>query len=63
MLKNNFQKLKRTKESHYRLGAENYEVIFKKEGESLIIIVVGIGRKKEVNVLLNLINALIIHNS
>jgi len=48
VLKNNIKKLKGTKESYYRLRVGNYRVIFKKEEERLIIIVVRIGHRKEV---------------
>lgn len=48
LLKNNIKKLKGTKENYYRLRVGNYRVIFKKEEERLIIIVVRIGHRKEV---------------
>ncbi|MGM0466447.1 MAG: type II toxin-antitoxin system RelE family toxin [Acidobacteriota bacterium] len=48
MLKNNIKKLKGTKENYYRLRVGNYRVIFKKEEERLIIIIVRIGHRKEV---------------
>ncbi|HZX11147.1 MAG TPA: type II toxin-antitoxin system RelE/ParE family toxin [Acidobacteriota bacterium] len=48
VLKNNIKKLKGTKESYYRLRVGNYRVIFKKEEERLIIIVIRIGHRKEV---------------
>ena len=48
VLKNNIKKLKGSKENYYRLRVGNYRVIFKKEEEQLIIIVIRIGHRKEV---------------
>jgi mRNA interferase RelE/StbE len=48
ILKNNIKKLKGTKEDYYRLRVGNYRVIFKKEEERLIIIIVRIGHRKKV---------------
>ena len=48
VLKNNIKKLKGTKEDFYRLRTGNYRVIFKKEKELLLIIIIRIGHRKEV---------------
>ena len=48
VLKNNIKKLKGAKENYYRLRVGNYRVLFKKEEEQLIIIVIRIGHRKEV---------------
>lgn len=48
VLKNNIMKLRGTKENYYRLRVGNYRVLFKKEDDHLVIIVVRIGHRKEV---------------
>lgn len=48
ILKNNIKKLKGIKEDYYRLRVGSYRVIFKKEEERLVIIIVRIGHRKEV---------------
>lgn len=48
VLKNNLKKLSGTDEDLYRLRVGSYRVIFKKEQEKLVIIVVRVGHRKEV---------------
>jgi mRNA interferase RelE/StbE len=48
VLKNNIKKLKGAKDNYYRLRVGNYRVLFKKEEEQLIIIIIRIGHRKEV---------------
>lgn len=47
-LKNNIRKLRGEKDDYYRLRVGSYRVIFKKEEDQLIIIVVRIGHRKEI---------------
>lgn len=47
-LKNKIKKLEGVKNNYYRLRVGSYRVIFKKEKEQLIIIVVRIGHRKEI---------------
>jgi len=46
-LKNNIKRISRAKEKLYRLRIGSYRVIYKKEKDRLIIIVVRIGHRKE----------------
>lgn len=48
VLKNNIKRLRGEKDDYYRLKVGNYRVIFKKEEDQLIIIVVRIGHRKEI---------------
>ncbi|MCJ7580213.1 MAG: type II toxin-antitoxin system RelE/ParE family toxin [Candidatus Aminicenantes bacterium] len=48
VLKNNIKKLSGTKENFYRLRVGSYRVIFKKEKEQLLIIIIRIGHRKEI---------------
>jgi len=52
-LKNNIKKLSGSGEDLYRLRVGSYRVIFKKEEDKLLIIVVRIGHRKEVYLSLN----------
>ena len=45
VLKNNIKKLSGVKEDLYRLRVGSYRVIFKKEKEFLLIIIIRIGRR------------------
>jgi mRNA interferase RelE/StbE len=47
-LKNNIKRIGGTKDSLYRLRTGSYRVIFKKEGDQLVIIIVRIGHRKEI---------------
>ncbi len=47
-LKNNIKKIGGAEDSLYRLRTGSYRVIFKKEENQLIIIVVRIGHRKEI---------------
>jgi len=47
-LKNNIKRLRGEKDDYYRLRVGSYRVIFKKEEDQLIIIVVRIGHRKEI---------------
>lgn len=47
-LKNNIKRLRGEKDDYYRLRVGSYRVIFKKEKDQLIIIVVRIGHRKEI---------------
>jgi mRNA interferase RelE/StbE len=47
-LKNNIKRLSGTDKDLYRLRVGSYRVIFKKDKEELVIIVVRIGHRKEV---------------
>ena len=47
-LKNNIKRLSGTDEDLYRLRVGSYRVIFKKEKEELLIIVVRVGHRKEI---------------
>jgi mRNA interferase RelE/StbE len=48
VLSNNIKKISGTKEKLYRLRIGSYRVIFKKEKDNLIIIVIRIGHRKEI---------------
>ncbi len=48
-LKSNIKKLGGTKDDYYRLRVGSYRVIFKREEKKLIIIIVRIGHRKEIN--------------
>lgn len=48
VLSNNIKKISGTKEKLYRLRIGSYRVIFKKEKDKLIIIVIRIGHRKEI---------------
>jgi len=48
VLKNNIKKLSGVKEDLYRLRVGSYRVIFKKEKEYLLIIIIRIGHRKEI---------------
>ena len=50
VLKNNIKKISGAKEKLYRLRVGSYRVIFKKEKERLIIIIVRIGHRKEIHI-------------
>jgi mRNA interferase RelE/StbE len=52
-LKNNIKRLSGTDKDLYRLRVGSYRVIFKKDKEELVIIVVRIGHRKEVYLSLN----------
>ena len=52
-LQNNITKLVGADEDFYRLRVGSYRVIFKKEEEKLIIIVVRIGHRREIYLSLN----------
>lgn len=45
VLKNNIKKLSGTKENFYRLRVGSYRVIFKKEKENLLILIIRIGHR------------------
>ena len=47
-LKNNIKKLSGVKEELYRLRVGSYRVIFKKEKEHLLILIIRIGHRKEI---------------
>ncbi len=47
-LKNNIKKLSGVKEDLYRLRVGSYRVIFKKEKEFLLLIIIRIGHRKEI---------------
>lgn len=47
-LKNNIRKLSGPDEDLYRLRVGSYRVIFKRENEKLLILVVRIGHRKEI---------------
>lgn len=48
VLKNNIRKLKGTKEEYYRLRVGSYRIIFKKDKNQLLIVIVRIGHRKEI---------------
>ena len=48
VLKNNIKKLSGTKEEFYRLRVGSYRVIFKKEKEHFLILIIRIGHRKEI---------------
>ncbi|MGZ7044981.1 MAG: type II toxin-antitoxin system RelE family toxin [Candidatus Aminicenantales bacterium] len=47
-LKNNIKRLSGAEEALYRLRVGNYRVIFRKEADILVIIIIRIGHRKEV---------------
>ena len=47
-LKNNIKRLSGVKEKIYRLRVGSYRVIFKKEKEQLLILIIRIGHRKEI---------------
>ncbi len=47
-LKNNIEKLNGVKEDLFRLRGGSYRVIFRKEKEHLLIIIIRIGHRKEI---------------
>ena len=49
VLKNNIKKLSGAKEKIYRLRVGSYRVIFKKEKEQLLILIIRIGHRKEIH--------------
>lgn len=48
VLKNNIKKLSGTKEEFYRLRVGSYRMIFKKEKEHFLILIIRIGHRKEI---------------
>lgn len=48
VLKNNIKRLSGTKEDLYRLRVGSYRVIFKKQKEHLLILIIRIGHRKEI---------------
>lgn len=48
VLKNNIKRLSGVKEKIYRLRVGSYRVIFKKEKEQLLILIIRIGHRKEI---------------
>ncbi len=48
VLKNNIKRLSGVKEDLYRLRVGSYRVIFKKEKEFFLIIIIRIGHRKEI---------------
>ncbi len=47
-LKNNIKKLGGTSEALYRLRVGSYRIVFKKDNEELLIVVVRIGHRKDI---------------
>jgi mRNA interferase RelE/StbE len=47
-LRNNIKRIGRTEENLFRLRTGSYRVIFKKEEDQLVVIIVRIGHRKEV---------------
>jgi mRNA interferase RelE/StbE len=47
-LKNNIMKLSGTGEDLYRLRVGSYRIVFKKDNEELLIVVVRIGHRKDI---------------
>jgi mRNA interferase RelE/StbE len=47
-LKNNIKKLGGTGEALYRLRVGSYRIVFKKDNEELLIVVVRIGHRKDI---------------
>ena len=52
-LKNNIKRIAGADEALYRLRVGSYRIIFKKEEDTLVIIIVRIGHRKEVYLSLN----------
>ena len=52
-LKNNIRRLSGADEALYRLKVGKYRVIFKKEEDALVILIIRIGHRKEVYLSLN----------
>lgn len=52
-LKNNIRRISGSDEALYRLRVGNYRVIFQKEENALVIIIVRIGHRREVYLSLN----------
>jgi mRNA interferase RelE/StbE len=52
-LKNNIRRIGRADEVLYRLRIGRYRVIFKKEEDALVIIIIRIGHRKEVYLSMN----------
>ncbi len=52
VLKNNIKRLSGIKEEFYRLRVGSYRIIFKKEREELLIVIIRIGHRKEIYFLL-----------
>lgn len=52
-LKNNIRRIAGADEAFYRLRVGNYRVIFRKEADILVIIIIRIGHRKEVYLSLN----------
>lgn len=48
VLKNNIKKLSGVKEDLYRLRVGSYRIIFKKEKEHFLILIIRIGHRKEI---------------
>ena len=47
-LKNNIKKIGASKENLFRLRTGSYRIVFKKEEEQLVVIIVRIGHRKEI---------------
>jgi mRNA interferase RelE/StbE len=52
-LKNNIRRIVGTDEALYRLRVGSYRIIFKKEEDALVIIIIRIGHRKEVYLSMN----------
>lgn len=52
-LKNNIRRIVGADEALYRLRAGSYRIIFKKEDDALVIIIIRIGPRKEVYLSMN----------
>jgi mRNA interferase RelE/StbE len=48
-LKNNIIKLAGTRENYYRLRVGNYRIIYEKRDDDLIVLIIRIGHRREVN--------------
>ncbi|MBN1273935.1 MAG: type II toxin-antitoxin system RelE/ParE family toxin [Candidatus Aminicenantes bacterium] len=53
-LKNNIKRIGRAEDHLYRLRTGNYRVIFKKDKDQFVIIIVRIGHRKEIYVKVNM---------